>query len=123
VVGSIGAKPGPTSGDVHLYRDPTSVATQKPIFYADCEGLQGGDADPVSQKSTRPNAMRSRSGNVQLAITSPPTGMIERFKGRLRKLGLLGTRGRQYIVENLYSRVLYTFSDVIVFVLSAENQK
>jgi hypothetical protein len=94
------------------------------MFYADCEGLQGGDSDPLSQRSTRPSATRSKSGHIQQANAGPSTGLIERFvKGRLRQLGLLGKRGRQYIVENLYSRVLYTFSDVIVFVLSAENQK
>jgi hypothetical protein len=94
------------------------------MFYADCEGLQGGDSDPLSQKSTRPMETRSKSGHIQQVIAGPSTGFIGRFlKGRLRQLGLLGKKGRQYIVENLYSRVLYTFSDVIVFVLPAENQK
>ena len=46
VVGSVNHSV-PTSGDVHLYSDPTTYNTNIPILYADCEGLSGGETEPV----------------------------------------------------------------------------
>src|SRR3569833_1887894 len=36
----------PTTGDVHLYADPDSLHSKAPLLYADCEGLDGGEAIP-----------------------------------------------------------------------------
>lgn len=38
----------PTSSDVHLYCDPMTIHTDKPILLADCEGLMGGYDSPVA---------------------------------------------------------------------------
>lgn len=37
----------PTSGDVHLYSDPKTCMSDNPILYADCEGLKGGEREPL----------------------------------------------------------------------------
>ncbi|KAF6818372.1 hypothetical protein CMUS01_11936 [Colletotrichum musicola] len=36
----------PTTEDVHLYADPNTYDTRTPLLYADCEGLDGGEAVP-----------------------------------------------------------------------------
>lgn len=38
----------PTSSDVHLYKDPETIDTDRPILFADCEGLSGGNNNPMS---------------------------------------------------------------------------
>jgi hypothetical protein len=42
----------PTSGDVHLYREPyvNPLEANRPLFYADCEGFGGGDVAPSGSK-------------------------------------------------------------------------
>jgi hypothetical protein len=39
----------PTSGDVHLFPDPETYGCTRPIYYADCEGLHGGDSKPKAK--------------------------------------------------------------------------
>jgi len=38
----------PTSDDVHLYFDPSTTLSEAPILYADCEGLGGGEREPLA---------------------------------------------------------------------------
>lgn len=100
---------GPTSGDVHLYADPGTCNTNRPILFADCEGLQGGESLPGAARSTRnrgmPSALRGKIGKT-LASSS-----------HLQWANSPETRKREYAVMELYPRLLYTFSDVVVFVL------
>ncbi|KAK5153225.1 hypothetical protein LTS14_007870 [Recurvomyces mirabilis] len=109
VVGSVVNDTLPTSGDVHLYADPATHAEQLPILYADCEGFEGGErtplgararrrarSDPSSESSERPGNVYSRS--IEWANTEEQ-------------------RQREYAVTALYPRLLYTFSDCVVFVL------
>lgn len=51
VVGRVDDGLSPTSGDVHLYPDPNSFDTNRPLLYADCEGIQGGDRLPKAAKA------------------------------------------------------------------------
>jgi hypothetical protein len=93
----------PTSVDVHLYADPDTSNTPTPLLYADCEGLDGGEV--------RPRAATHRKDNIRRQII---------FGGRIRRLEWATSdekRGRKYMVRELYPRLLYTFSDVVVFVL------
>ncbi|KAH7122438.1 hypothetical protein B0J11DRAFT_437907 [Dendryphion nanum] len=106
VVGRPGST-DPTSEDVHLYADPVTGASKAPLFFADCEGLLGGEREPISTKLKRSFHKAAQS------ITSSPA-ISER---ELTWADSPGLRSRQYAVMNLYPRLLYTFSDVIVFVL------
>lgn len=122
----------PTTGDVHLYADPFTYHSKSPILYADCEGLDGGEAiprgvrhrsnqNPISDLTSSIGAGAGRS----LRSTSD---LIERRSRRLRKnrhstqrdiawAVTPETKKREYAVKKLYPRLLYTFSDVVVFVL------
>lgn len=108
VVGSINDD-GPTSGDVHLYADPGTSNTNRPILYADCEGLQGGESLPGAARSARargkPSALRGKVGKPQASSTN------------IQWANSPETKKREFAVMELYPRLLYTFSDVVVFVL------
>jgi hypothetical protein len=99
----------PTSGDVHLFSDPTTYNTPRPYFYADCEGLRAGNKLPTASsrairgvgKSFGRTARGTHVGQVRRNYINWATGEM---------------RSRAWMVKNLYPRVLFTFSDVICFV-------
>lgn len=119
VVGSITTGNVPTSGDVHLYSDPSTYHSAYPMLLADCEGFEGGENVPISaQYCDQPsfgvdNKTKDRDNKLQSS----------RFRGMPSSRRALKwatseeKKKRQYSVTELYPRLLYTFSDVIVFVL------
>jgi hypothetical protein len=118
IVGSVQQQDVPTSGDVHLYTDPKTYLSDNPIFYADCEGLAGGEREPKGARSKLLNRM---TGNGHRSNT---TKSFERNRRNLRHsereikwAKTSETQARQFSVTQLYPRLLYTFSDVVVFVL------
>ncbi len=99
----------PTTGDVHLYSDPRTYWGERPTLYADCEGMSGGEKPPLGI------ACRER---LEAAKSTTRMG----GKSKLRKPlhwanGHVKYQSREYSVKHLYPRILYTFSDAIVFVL------
>ena len=117
VVGAAGADV-PTSEDVHLYLDPCSAELEAPILLADCEGLEGGEREPLGAKfkKIRRSARNARNTEPQFEEISARTPRAA--SGReLIWADNAKSRSREYAVTNLYPRLLYTFSDVIVFVL------
>jgi hypothetical protein len=96
----------PTSGDVHLYVHPnpkTDEGKQFPMLYADSEGFEGGEIPPLSTQLTAdPNTSEGKSqrGVRDIQWRNSP----EKCR-------------REFAVTQLYPRLLYTFSDVVVFVL------
>jgi len=100
VVGDINATK-PTSGDVHLYADPTTFPSSTPMLYADCEGLEGSEEDPLAR-----SAYTDGSGQRQRQAIRHKLNWAD---GKERSK-------REYAVLHLYPRLLYTFSDVVVFV-------
>jgi hypothetical protein len=129
----------PTSGEVHLYWDSQSMLTNRPLMYADCEGLGAGSQDPMAARATairdndRSNLasrLESRPGHSSTNRMTPDmqsqhslewaTGSQKNSRGITRKIHWLqqGHRcDREFIVENLYPRLLYTFSDIVVLVM------
>ena len=109
VVGSIANDTLPTSGDVHLYADPATHAEQLPILYADCEGFEGGERTPLGARARRrPRSDPLRDENLHLSgVHSRPIEWAHTEE----------QRQREYTVTALYPRLLYTFSDCVVFVL------
>ena len=94
----------PTSADVHLYNDPATWAAERPILYADCEGLNAGERVPLGAHGKR----------IARLDNSRRLGLVVR---NLEWANSDETRTRQYAVTHIYPRLLYTFSDVVVFVL------
>src|SRR5271156_3733710 len=89
----------PTSGEVNLFADPSTSNERRPYFYADCEGFSGGNDPPLT--SLGENDAQAAMTWARKRDLSWPTGQ---------------QCSRQWIVENLYPRILFTFSDTICFV-------
>jgi hypothetical protein len=109
VVGSVINERTPTSANVHLYADPDTYYGQRPMLYADCEGLEAGEEIPIS---------------LRKKLKKDPKSLVKyaggRVTGRARHLAWANSDQkctRQFAVGELYPRLLYTFSDVVVFVL------
>lgn len=113
----------PTTGDVHLYADPATFNTSAPMLFVDCEGLNGGEARPkglwhiasesVPQGMLPPDPIESSYFNDSSRL------LRSRYSSQ-RSISWAKTpqtKKREYTVSQLYPRILYTFSDVVVFVL------
>jgi patatin-like phospholipase/acyl hydrolase len=114
VIGGRGAHV-PTSEDVHLYIDPRTWDGQAPILFADCEGLEGGEREPLGALLKRKLKNDKSSGDDNAG------GRFQKAAKIISERELLWAQsnkaGREFAVTNLYPRLLFTFSDVIVFVL------
>ncbi|OCK87877.1 uncharacterized protein K441DRAFT_670005 [Cenococcum geophilum 1.58] len=103
----------PTSFGVHLYRDiavPNGkeadgipLPRDTPILFADCEGFRAGQALTNAQRGG------SRVPSPNLIMDSPITA---------KSYGKDGKDG----VDLFYARFLYTVSDVVVIIMSGDNQ-
>lgn len=111
VVGSRTNNHIPTSDNVHLYLDPLTAYSSGPLLYADCEGLDGGEQEPQSSKLRK----QRRLCNTNLP-REPPTA-VKVVSTRELRWAKESRNTRGLTVAHLYPRILYTFSDVIVFVL------
>jgi energy-coupling factor transporter ATP-binding protein EcfA2 len=109
VIGIVG-KTVPTSEDVHLYLDPSSSQSQAPLLYADCEGLDGGEREPVAARFRIERGQRRDHG---AATTSRGRHFVER---EIHWAKSHAHRTRHFAVSSFYPRILFTFSDVVVFV-------
>ncbi len=103
----------PTTGDVHLYSDPATYRGERPTLYADCEGMSGGEKLPMGI-ACKEKFEAAKSG-PRLSRTISRTNKIRRKP--LEWANGTKSQSREYSVKRLYPRILYTFSDVIVFVL------
>lgn len=110
----------PTSADVHLYPDPETYYGRHPALYADCEGFEGGETVP---RSARFKEVALVNDDMPKADSGPSTGIrhkFRKFNHKRRNIAWADSpdkRKREYAVTQLYPRLLYTFSDVVVFVL------
>ncbi|KAI1132761.1 hypothetical protein F5Y10DRAFT_230731 [Nemania abortiva] len=122
VVGSFENCNVPTSGDVHLYADPLSYFEERPIFYVDSEGLEGGEKPPIAAKHRDP-ARRSYPGDKTMRSSRAKSRLTKKWRfsrETSRKIDWADApekEKREFAVTQFYPRILYTFSDVIVFVL------
>jgi len=116
----------PTSGDVHLYVDPGTHDTRYPALFADCEGMDGGEMVPMGAQQKQIDELLARrfSDATPLAPKASHSGPKKLLKGINRGSKHVITWAtnpekckREFAVKNLYPRILYAFSDIVVFVL------
>ncbi len=117
----------PVSADVHLYADPHTILTDRPILYADCEGMEGGESPPKNELyKTRDRGDRASEnglphGKPSESVSQIREKLIKKRNKVSRKISwALDDKEklkREFAVTELYPKVLYTFSDVVVFVL------
>jgi energy-coupling factor transporter ATP-binding protein EcfA2 len=112
--------PAPISGDsehtmsttagIHLYADPNTAGSDKPILYADSQGLDGGTTEPI--------ALRYRRARSSVASTESFTSLDTQYSNneKIRWANDDTTRSIEYAVNRLYPRILFTFSHVVLFI-------
>ncbi|CAI7652244.1 unnamed protein product [Penicillium manginii] len=83
----------PTTGEVNLYHDPKSFNSEKPIFYADSEGIGGSTPISVKYQTMWNHDPLYRRHNME-----------EQAMDRMRA------------TQSLYPKFLYIFSDVVCMV-------
>jgi hypothetical protein len=114
----------PTSADVHLYVDPASRYNNRPLLYADCEGLEGGERDPVATNVAKTQPSRPFSNASSVTTPAPMLRKLARGTKRWIQWAKRGNDNyeqaskRGFAVAEMYPRIFYAFSDVIVFVLN-----
>jgi hypothetical protein len=116
------SKDQPTSADVHLYSDPKTFLSAEPILYADSEGMRGGERAPLALSIIH-DAYRERVAGHKVHEGSKSSRRWAATRKRL--IEWLQSNGpeyekkirREYAVTEMYPRILYAFSDVIVFVM------
>ena len=108
VTGSVVDESVPTSGEVSMYADPASGGDSHPVVYIDCEGFEGGEKTPLGSRARR-HDFTSDACEEQ----AQPSVRSRRIKWATTE----ESRQREYAVTKLYPRILYTFSDCVVFVL------
>lgn len=107
----------PVSGDVHLYADPATFYTSAPILLADCEGLGAATQEPSAvQYRQKVIAIADVQRKLQKNKHDGPTRVWQRPRRKIAWANTEKTKSREVIVSELYPRLLYSFSDVIVFV-------
>ncbi|KAF3187834.1 hypothetical protein TWF225_004058 [Orbilia oligospora] len=88
----------PTTGEVNLYADPSTIGTSTPLLLVDCEGIDGSVVSIASDYQTKWHNLKEKSS---------------------RKVYYLGHQTDQNdVVEDIYPRLLYIFSDVVCYVAS-----
>ncbi|KAL9618158.1 MAG: hypothetical protein Q9160_007108 [Pyrenula sp. 1 TL-2023] len=117
VVGSTLHADLPTSGDVHLYADMNTINGNQPLLYADCEGLDGGERQPMGARSRNKDKNANMSNDRTHSFTKHIRRQHHTSEREISWANTALTRSREYHVRHLYPRLLYTFSDVIVFVM------
>ena len=105
----------PTSGDVHLYSDPQTYKSNNPILYADCEGLEGGEREPLGFRGRKKDKY-SKAGRID-SFEKKVLKAQHTSEREITWADTTAKRSREFAVTHLYPRLLYTFSDVVVFVL------
>ncbi|KAK3328585.1 acyl transferase/acyl hydrolase/lysophospholipase [Cercophora scortea] len=114
-----------TSEDVHLYQDPETAKTNRPILFADCEGLGGSEPQATKSRKTR-QWLKTDKGE---ATGAPPSKPLEDRRAlserplKWEKKDGEDRWSREYFVRHLYPRLLYTFSDAVVYVLGGSNHR
>ncbi|KAF2122021.1 hypothetical protein BDV96DRAFT_640090 [Lophiotrema nucula] len=103
----------PTSEDVHLYADPLTAGTEFPLLYADSEGLDGGEREPMAAMLRKTREKRESESLSSESDYLPTRNYTER---EVQWMTEKAKRTRQFAAGQLYPRILFAFSDVVVFV-------
>jgi hypothetical protein len=119
----------PTSSDIHLYHDPIRDADTPgtPLLFADCEGFDGANQSSAATivaetRKAVTNKENPLNENVRTLVSSFIQATKRIFK---RSLGWSQSVNgcRQDALELLFPRLLYIFSDVIVYVITETESR
>ncbi|KAF7546084.1 hypothetical protein G7Z17_g8670 [Cylindrodendrum hubeiense] len=134
-----------TSSDIHVYPDPQTLSTERPMFFVDCEGLAGAE-NPIARQmissmrvgqpfEERPPTNNETPASIKQVLREETKDYINNpiSKTDLRwgktvqspsAPTILSKESKRHVdpatrkavVKHLYPRLLYAFSDVVCFV-------
>ena len=109
----------PTSSDIHLYRDPETALEDFPIFFVDSEGLHAGEELPVSQRAVEKLGWHQKTF---AAASQRAAETLAWSQKALEKVSAIRAcfgvgKSRSSIVGEVFPKLLYTFSDVVCFIV------
>ncbi|KAF2267002.1 hypothetical protein CC78DRAFT_577537 [Lojkania enalia] len=110
IPGAASTAGGASSSDLHLYGDGATIDTSNPILFADCEGLYGGVPEAADIKDKVWNKSKKTLNQTWRYVREFPSKIVGE-----------SVPTRRYCVEDLYPRILYSFSDVVCFVTQQTN--
>jgi hypothetical protein len=117
----------PTSADIHLYHDSIGDANtpEIPLLFADCEGFDGANqssAATIVAETRKAIKNKEHSEDVETLVSSLIQATKRIFKRTLGWFQSVNSR-RQDALELLFPRLLYIFSDVIVYVITETESR
>lgn len=122
----------PTSSDIHLYHDPIGARKKpsSPFLFADCEGF--GAANHSAAANSRAKSIKNMEKEAPDDVRRDPTSLREwtfqQFETAMRfvkrRLSWLGANAdRSEVVEELFPKIVYNISDIVVYVVAETNLK
>ncbi|KAH8880770.1 hypothetical protein GQ53DRAFT_848627 [Thozetella sp. PMI_491] len=120
----------PTSSDIHLYHDPIEAKTnpQSPLLFADCEGFEAANHSAAAR--SRAQSMKNMENAAPLHVRQNASKLTKWTKDTFNATMRFMTRNlywsdsntsRSNAVEELFPRLVYNVSDVVVYVVSESN--
>ncbi|PHH77916.1 hypothetical protein CDD80_7598 [Ophiocordyceps camponoti-rufipedis] len=109
IVGESGSR-NSTSSNVHLYADPATFLKKHPILYADCEGMDGDEVPAELSKNGQHQASSDSAGEKLIQFNPQKIDWQDATKDG-------ETVSRRRITKTLFPRILYIFSDVVVYIV------
>lgn len=119
----------PTSSDVHLYHDPIGdrATPETPLLFADCEGFEGADRSSAARivaQATEALAAGEPQWNEEVRrwVNILVRSTLRTFKRPLSWSQSVNGH-RQEALKQLFPRLLYNVSDVVVYVMTKPELK
>jgi hypothetical protein len=100
-----------TTAGIHLYADPNTIGSAKPILYADSQGSGGGTREPMAAIYRR-----ARPSIASIQLSELPADAQHSVERHITWANDDITRSTEFAVTHLYTRILFTFSDVVLFI-------
>lgn len=86
-----------------------------PVLLADCEGLEGGNLEPSALRILK-QFKKTTNLPGRLKHQFKPSTWVDNQQSRPVGWAITESqKTREHVVKELYPRLLYTFSDVVVF--------
>ncbi|KAL7755626.1 hypothetical protein ACKLNR_014153 [Fusarium oxysporum f. sp. zingiberi] len=98
-----------TSSNVHLYADPETFLTDRPMLYVDCEGMDGDEIPAGMRYKQDSNGVDFEYAQSFTHINTQKIQWGEKMEDRNQLT-------RKYVTKTLFPRILYIFSDVVVYI-------
>jgi hypothetical protein len=113
----------PTSSDIHLYHSPFhgDKDRERPLLFADCEGF--GAADVSAAARSRRKCIEEAAPDHNSQQSGAIKKRIDAALNYVKRTIMWSSSNRPKTIEQLFPRLVYNISDVVVYVVAEENSR